>query len=312
VLARKQAARDASLGRKDAKLARKQAAAAAGVARKDAKQTQKQAATATAAATRAGTKSDRAVRAAGQALQAATPPFAGTPYAQQLALPSNCTPTCTSPQPFTAKPFPAQTFYVTDLLLGNPGNGTGILTLTLGGKPVLVQALASLTGLDLKPSTPLLVKGNQSLALKVSCQSGPCTPSVYFSGFYPAKPPDPRGPHGTPTSKRLSLPCQPTSTCALLTVPANAKSYELTDVIFQNPGGDTGTVTLSRGKQPLLVEGLDASKSGNLTISFAAPIVLKAGETLTLSVNCTNSGGRPCTPGALLNGVLKLPTSPKK
>jgi hypothetical protein len=302
VQARKQAARAASLARKDAKQA-------ASLTRKDAKQTQKQAATATAAAAQAGTKADRAARQADKALKTATPPFGGTPYGQQLALPSNCTSTCTSPQPFTAQPFPAHTFYVTDLLLGNPGNGQGTLTLTLGGKPVLVQALASLTGLDLKPSTPLLVQGDQSLALRVSCAKGPCAPSVYLSGFFPTKPPNPSGPDGTPNWKRLSLPCHTPSACAVLTIPANAGSYELTDVIFQNPAGDTGTVTLSRGKQPLLVEGLG---SGNLPISLAAPIVLKAGEKLTLTVSCKNAGGRQCAPGALLNGVLKLPASPKK
>jgi hypothetical protein len=97
-----------------------------------------------------------------------------------------------------------------------------------------------------------------------------------------------------------------------MTVSAKAKSYELTDVIFQNPAGDTGTVKLSRGGRPLLVEGLDASRAGDLPMSLTAPIVLKAREKLTLTVRCRNSGGRQCTPGTLLIGVLKLPRSPQK
>jgi hypothetical protein len=94
-----------------------------------------------------------------------------------------------------------------------------------------------------------------------------------------------------------------------MSVPAKAQSYALTDVILQNPAGDTGTVTLMRGTQPLLVEGLeglDPLPAGALPISLSAPIVLKAGEKLTLAVDCGNSGGRPCTPGALLIGVLRL------
>ena len=306
VRARRQSARQARLARQDAKETRQQVAQAASAAQEDAEQTQQQAAAATAAAADAGTTANNAARTAGKALQAATPPFAGTPFGQQLALPADCTPSCTSPQPFTAQPFAAQTFYVTDILVGNPGNGKGTLTLTLGGKPVLVEPLASVTGVDVKPSTPLLLRGGEALAARVSCTEGPCTPSVFVSGFHPAKPPDPTGPNGTPSWKRLSRSCQPASTCAVLTVPANATSYELTDVIFQNPAGDTGTITLSRGAQPLLVEGLDASSAGDLPITFAAPIVLKAREKLTLTVSCRNSGGRNCTAGALLNGVLKL------
>jgi hypothetical protein len=296
----------------DAVQARKQAASAASLVQKDAKATQKQAAQAASAAAEAGTTAAKAVRTAHKALQIATPPFAGTPYGQQLALPPNCTSGCTSPQPFTAQQFPAQTFYLTDVLISNPGNGQGLLTLTLGGKPVLVETLAEGSGVDLKPSTPLLVHGDDSLALKVSCTRGPCTPSVFVSGFYPAKPPDPSGRNGTPAWTRLSRSCQPTSSCAVMTIPAKAQSYELTDVVFQNSAGDTGTLTLSRGKQPLLVAGLDPSRPGDEPISFTAPIVLKAGEKLTLTVNCRNSGGKECTPGALLIGVLRLAKSPQQ
>jgi hypothetical protein len=312
-LAREQSARQASAARQETQ---KQAAQAASAASAAAKQTQEQAAKATSAAAQANTTADQANATAAQAagtadkaVQIATPPFAGTPYAQQLALPPNCTKECTSPQPFGAQPFPAQTFYVTDLLVSNPGGGQGTLTLTLGGKPVLVETLTGVSSPVLTPSTPLLVQGDAVLAAKVSCTQGPCTPSVLISGFYPAKAPDPTGPDGTPTWTLLSRSCQQQSACAVLTVPAKARSYELTDVILQNPAGDTGTVTLLRGNEPLLVEGLeglDPLPAGALPISLSAPILLKAGEKLTLAVDCGNSGGRHCTPGALLIGVLRV------
>ena len=257
VAARKQAARQAALARKDAKQTQQQAAKAARAAQEDAKQTQQQAAKATAAAAAADTTANNAARTAGKALQAATPPFAGTPFGQRLALPADCTPSCTSPQPLTAQPFPAQTFYVTDILVSNPGNGKGTLTLTLGGKPVLVEPLASVTGADVKPSTPLLVQGGEALAASL-VHGRPVHAVGLRLRLFPAKPPDPTGPNGTPSLKRLSRSCRPASTCAVLTVPANATSYELTDVIFQNPAGDTGTITLyaarsrcsSRGSTP--------------------------------------------------------------
>ncbi|MFL5929021.1 MAG: hypothetical protein ACJ77E_18990 [Gaiellaceae bacterium] len=317
VKARKQTARQAALARKDAKeaqkhaekqaaQAQKQAAQAAGAAHKEAQKTQQQAATATADAAHAGTKADDAARTAQKALQAATPPFAGAPYSQQLALPADCTPSCASPQPFTAQPFAAHTYYLTDVLVGNPGSGKGTLTLTLGGKPVLAEPLTGAAGIDVKLSTPLLVQGDESLAARVSCKKGPCSPSVFVSGFQPTKPPHAEGPNGTPAWTRLSRSCAAPAHCAVMTVPANASSYELSDVIFQNPAGDTGTITLSRGSQRLLVEGLDPSSAAGAPISLAAPIALQAGEKLTLGVTCRNPGGRKCSPGALLVGVLRL------
>jgi hypothetical protein len=165
-----------------------------------------------------------------------------------------------------------------------------------------------LTSLDLKLSTPLLLSGNKRLALKVTCDEGPnCTPSVYVSGFAPVKPPNPSGPDGTPEEISLELKC-PKNCSFPVPVPADRESYALTDVILQNPAGDTdtGAVTLKRDGVPLFVEGLDAfDQSDDLPISFAAPITLLAGQSLTLTVQCT--GGSPCTPRALLNGVLKLP-----
>jgi hypothetical protein len=306
VLARKQVARSANLAHQDAKQTRQQAAKAASVARQDAKQTQKAATGATKVAARARTKATRAAQQAAKALQAATPAFGGTPYGQPLALPSRCAPSCTSPQPLTPQAFPAQTLYVTDLLVGNPGSGKGTLTLTLGGRPLLVEPLASVTSLHLKPSTPIVLGKGQSLALRASCTGDPCAPSVYVSGFYPAKAPDPKGPSGAPMWRRLASACRPAPACATFTVPAKASSYQVTDVVFQNPAGDTGAVSLLRGKQPLLVEGLDKSRPGDLTIALAAPIALKAGEKLSLGVSCKNAAGRPCTPAVLLNGVLRM------
>ena len=286
----------------DAVAAQKQAADAAKAAHKDAQKTQKEATTATAAAHDAGAQADKATATANKALKTATPPFTGTPFGQPLALPPGCARSCATPQPFTAQAFPAKTFYVTDVVLGNPGTGNGTLTLTLGGSPVLVEPIAGGGAADFKPSTPLLVQGDRSLAAKVSCTQGPCTPSVFVSGFAPTKAPVSSGPNGTPSSTRL------TQSAAVFKIPADAASYALTDVVFQNPAGDTGTLSLERGSQPLFVEGLVPSKPGDLPISLTAPIVLNGGEKLTLKVSCKNPGGKKCTPGALLLGVLKTKT----
>ena len=63
-------------------------------------------------------------------------------------------------------------------------------------------------------------------------------------------------------------------------------------------------LTLSRGGQRLLAEGVDTSRPGDLALSLTAPIVLKAREKLSLSVACRNASGT-CTAGVLLVGVQR-------
>ena len=273
-----------NMAHSDAVKAQKQAAKAAKTARKDAQKTQKQVTVAAGAAT----KASAAARTAGKALQALTPSFTGTPFAQQVL------------QPFTAQPFPAHAFYITNVAVGNPGGGKGTVTLTLGGVPVLVEPLDPGTAPAVALSTPLLLQGDQTLAVHTSCAQDPCKPSVFVSGFAPTKPPVASA-RGTPAWKRLSPTCRPAPACETLTIPANVASFAVTDLIFQNPAGDTGTVTLSRGGQPLLAEGVDSSHPGDVSLSLAAPIVLKARERLSLSVACA----KPCTAGVLLVGVLR-------
>ena len=170
--------------------------------------TQKLATDATGDAKRAVAMANAAAKKADEAAQVAAPfVFGGTPLGQQLALPSPCR---HGTSPCTSQPFPADAtpFYVTDVLLSNPGGGEGALTLTLGPSTILEQTLQTLTSLDLKLSTPLLLSGDKRLALKVTCDEGPnCTPSVYVSGFAPVKPPDPSGPDGTPEEISLELKC---------------------------------------------------------------------------------------------------------
>ena len=304
--ARKQAAAVALQVHKDAENAQKQAADAAKLVREDTKKAAKQATAAADAAKRAGTVAGRAATAAAAAKAAATPPFGGTPTGMRLAL--RCPPTCT-----TTLLLPAgQTLYASDLLLGNPGDDKGTLRLTLNGKPLLVEGLDSFRSLHHTPATPLLLSGGQTLALAVVCANSagkPCTPSAYVGGFSPPQPPNPAGPDGAPVSLRLDLRCPPTCT-ASTTVPSGATSVELTDILFQNPTNDTGTVTFSAAGKTILVEGLDSFR--DLPVALTAPIVLAKGAKVTLSVSCTRPTGTPCTPGLLLGGVVHKPPPKKK
>jgi hypothetical protein len=121
--------------------------------------------------------------------------------------------------------------------------------------------------------------------------------------------------NGEPTDGRLQADCgsncQPT-----LTVPADAKSISITDLILQNPAGDSGKLTLLRGTDVVLTEQLDNFR--DLDFHFIAPLVLTTGQQLVLKVACANSQGAqqasadsaaaasgPCTPAVYYAGFSK-------
>ncbi|HEY4026861.1 MAG TPA: hypothetical protein VGO86_10570 [Candidatus Dormibacteraeota bacterium] len=82
-------------------------------------------------------------------------------------------------------------------------------------------------------------------------------------------------------------------------VPAGT-TLAITDVVFQNPGGDHGMVQLQREGTTLLVENLDNFRDFDLHV--VTPIVVSGGQTIQLSVQCS-----PGCPSAaiFINGVQR-------
>lgn len=81
-------------------------------------------------------------------------------------------------------------------------------------------------------------------------------------------------------------------------VPADS-ILQVTDIVLQNPGGDTGSLHIRRSGTPLLV--VELGNFRDLDYHFVAPIVFTAGQTLELAADCTSPG---CTPGAYFAGYL--------
>ena len=125
--------------------------------------------------------------------------------------------------------------------------------------------------------------------------------------------------NGPPINGRLQVNCPPTCS-ASLAVPADATAISVTDLILQNPGGDSGKLTLKRGQDIVLTEQLDNFR--DLDFHFIAPLVVSTGQTLVLNVQCTNGQGQqaaaaaatptgPCTPAVYYAG-FKTEKTPKK
>lgn len=76
----------------------------------------------------------------------------------------------------------------------------------------------------------------------------------------------------------------------------------LTDVFFENPQGDTGTVVVGIGETVLFRKSL--ANFRDLDDHFITPLLLRGGETLTFAVSCQRPGAGQdrCRPALLLVG----------
>jgi hypothetical protein len=81
-------------------------------------------------------------------------------------------------------------------------------------------------------------------------------------------------------------------------VPAGS-TLQVTDIVLQNPTGDTGSLQVRRDGTPLLV--VELGNFRDLDYHFVAPIVFTAGQKLELAANCTAGA---CTPGAYFAGYI--------
>ena len=111
---------------------------------------------------------------------------------------------------------------------------------------------------------------------------------------------------------RLTSDCG-TNCAPEFTIPKD-KQFQLTDIVLQNPAGDSGTLTILQDKNTILVDSLDNFRDTDF--HFITPIVFNAGQKLIAKVDCQNkpaSGqAKNCTPGVLVSGPFastKKPTT---
>jgi hypothetical protein len=108
---------------------------------------------------------------------------------------------------------------------------------------------------------------------------------------------------GAPFDTRLAVQTG-TSPDAVFQVPAG-KTLALTDILLQNPQGDTGTLTFKRNGDVLFEVVLENFRTQDL--HYISPYVFKAGDKVTISVTCTapGVGATQCADAASLGGFQK-------
>jgi hypothetical protein len=78
---------------------------------------------------------------------------------------------------------PAGTMFITDLVFSNPNGVPGALVVLRDSTPLLQLRLNNFRDYDLHFVTPIVVLATQSLNLSLACESGPCDPAVFYSGY---------------------------------------------------------------------------------------------------------------------------------
>jgi hypothetical protein len=110
---------------------------------------------------------------------------------------------------------------------------------------------------------------------------------------------------GTPVSADLQSNAAPTTSASFTTYPyafaAGQKTLQVSDLVLQNPMGDSGILQIRAGGQPLLVFGLDDFRSQDL--HFVQPLVFTATAPLTLAVECLNAGATHCSAAVSFSGT---------
>jgi hypothetical protein len=172
----------------------------------------------------------------------------------------------------------------------------------LGAAAALALVAAGLWFLVLKPAVQSAAKAavaqplaEQSSAIADIKKQGSGPPGG--TGATPGATPGPGGDNalGKPFNKRL------TTTSTTFEVP-DKQTLSVTDMIFENPSAQKGTLTIRKNTEVLLVVNLDNFR--DLDYHFVAPLTFNAKDKLTVEFNC---GGGCGSAAVFVNGYLKGP-----
>jgi hypothetical protein len=106
---------------------------------------------------------------------------------------------------------------------------------------------------------------------------------------------------GSPLLGRIATNCPPT--CGGQVKAGPKQTLSVTDLIMQNPEGDSGVLTISFRNTPQLIFRLDNFR--DYDYHFIASPTLRPGEAMTVTVECQNKGKKACTAAVFWTGFGK-------
>jgi hypothetical protein len=108
-------------------------------------------------------------------------------------------------------------------------------------------------------------------------------------------------PLGSPLDGRLAVQCPPTCSQSIKSAPK--QTISITDLFFQNPEGDAGTITVAVNGSTALISRLDNWR--DYDEHYIAPITLRPGDSMSITVACQNKGKKACTAAVFYTGFGK-------
>ncbi len=128
---------------------------------------------------------------------------------------------------------------------------------------------------------------------------------------------EPRGPAEaafapTATDLRITTEAEPNTAGEFTTFtsePPEDKLVWVSDMVLQNPRGDSGILQVRRGEDVLFEVGLDNFR--DLDYHFIQPVRFSQDQAIVVAVDCRNPGTTVCTPAVYFTGqILPVPSSP--
>lgn len=92
--------------------------------------------------------------------------------------------------------------------------------------------------------------------------------------------------------------------------PPKDKLVWISDIVLQNPRGDSGILQIRRGKTVLLEFGLENFR--DLDYHLLQPVRFSADEPVVIAVDCRNAGSAACTPSVYFTGRTSAEPAPAK
>jgi hypothetical protein len=110
----------------------------------------------------------------------------------------------------------------------------------------------------------------------------------------------------TPFDVRLPTDVVPATSGAFSTVkyvPPAKSTFAVTDILLQNPRGDSGFIQVRRAGRVLFEYGLNNFR--DMDLHFVEPPRFTSAAPLVVAVSCQNPAGKHCTPSAYFSGRME-------
>lgn len=116
---------------------------------------------------------------------------------------------------------------------------------------------------------------------------------------------------GDPFDRRLGRSVAAGAERADAFVIPDGQVFSVTDIVLQNPQGDSGVLQIKRGNDTVLIE-VRLENFRDLDYHFVSPLTFTGGQQLVLNIRCEVEAPAACNSAAHFSGFMRLPPEPEE